>query len=125
MIQIELPFPPSVNRYWRSVKGRVLISKEGREYREKVVWRVRQNMQQHKRSYGDDRLSVLIVAYPPDARRRDLDNLPKAVLDALQHAGLYKDDSQIDDLHITRGVIIKPGKLVVTISSIEADQRAA
>ena len=32
-IRLELPYPPSVNTYWRSVAGRVLISKAGRMYR--------------------------------------------------------------------------------------------
>jgi hypothetical protein len=38
LIALVLPFPPSVNRYWRvSPRGRgVLLSKEGREYRRRV-----------------------------------------------------------------------------------------
>ena len=48
------------------------------------------------------RLSVLINAYPPDRRKRDLDNILKSLLDALQHARVYPDDSQIDRLTIIR-----------------------
>ncbi len=33
MIEITLPWPPSVNTYWRMFKNRMIISKEGREYR--------------------------------------------------------------------------------------------
>ena len=33
MIQVIIPYPPSVNTYWRAVKGRVILSKKGREYR--------------------------------------------------------------------------------------------
>jgi crossover junction endodeoxyribonuclease RusA len=40
-------------------------------------------------------------AFPPDRRRRDLDNIQKPVLDALQHARVYQDDSQVD-LLVTR-----------------------
>jgi crossover junction endodeoxyribonuclease RusA len=36
-----------------------------------------------------------VLAYPPDHRRRDLDNLAKAILDALQHAGVYGNDCQV------------------------------
>jgi crossover junction endodeoxyribonuclease RusA len=40
-------------------------------------------------------------AFPPDRRQRDLDNLQKPALDAMEHAGVYQDDSQID-LLLTR-----------------------
>jgi crossover junction endodeoxyribonuclease RusA len=60
-------------------------------------------------------LAVHITACPPDNRRRDLDNLLKATLDAMQHAGLYDDDSQIDSLKITRGPVEKPGCLRITL----------
>jgi crossover junction endodeoxyribonuclease RusA len=33
--------------------------------------------------------------HPPDNRRRDADNVQKSVLDALQHAGVFWDDSQV------------------------------
>ena len=35
-MEIVLPYPPSVNTYWRAVKGRVILSKKGREYRHAV-----------------------------------------------------------------------------------------
>jgi crossover junction endodeoxyribonuclease RusA len=48
---------------------------------------------------------LVIQAWLPDRRRRDLDNLLKAVQDALAHAGVYDDDSQIVDLRIRRAGI--------------------
>jgi len=62
------------------------------------------------------RVWVQVDACPPDLRRRDLDNLLKAVLDALQHGGVYKDDSQIDLLIIRRSGTFKGGRLRVEIS---------
>ena len=41
------------------------------------------------------KLAVRIEISPPDDRRRDCDNVQKAVLDALQHAGVFWDDSQV------------------------------
>ncbi len=35
--EIVLPWPPSVNRYWRTFQGRMIISQEGRAYREAVT----------------------------------------------------------------------------------------
>jgi len=52
-------------------------------------------------------------AFPPDRRRRDLDNLQKSTLDALEHAGLYEDDSQIDLLIARRCEVAPGGKLIV------------
>jgi crossover junction endodeoxyribonuclease RusA len=90
-MEFELPYPPSVNHYYRHVGPRVLISKAGRKYREAVISQLR--------SCGikplDGGIELFLEAYPPDRRRRDLDNLLKCVLDSLQHAGAYHDDSQI------------------------------
>lgn len=98
-----LPWPPTVNSYWRSVGGRVLISRDGREYRQAIselaaaeAWP----------KFGDARLSVSIEAWMPDKRRRDLDNLLKSLLDSLTHAGVWDDDSQIDGLAIWRAPLI-------------------
>ena len=95
MLELELPYPPSVNHYYRRVGPRTLISREGRRYRQRIVAILR--------ALGvrpiDGMLSVTVDFYPPDRRRRDLDNLQKCLWDALQHGGLYRDDSQIKEIH--------------------------
>jgi crossover junction endodeoxyribonuclease RusA len=60
-------------------------------------------------------LAVTLRVHAPDRRARDLDNLPKALLDALTHAGLWEDDSLIDELHIFRCGPIKGGCVVVQV----------
>lgn len=97
MTEITLPWPPSVNRYWRTFQGRMLISEEGRKYRKAVADQVL--IQRGAKNYME-KLRVEIEAYRPDNRRRDLDNLLKAVLDSLTHAGVWQDDSSIVDLRI-------------------------
>jgi crossover junction endodeoxyribonuclease RusA len=90
-LNFVLPFPPSVNRYYRHVGYRTLLSREGRQYRAAVCRLLAGRVQQP--------LSVPLQAelhlYPPDRRRRDWDNFQKGVWDALQHAGIYLDDSQV------------------------------
>ncbi|MBI1914410.1 MAG: RusA family crossover junction endodeoxyribonuclease, partial [Planctomycetes bacterium] len=51
-------------------------------------------------------------------QRRDLDNLQKALLDALQHGGAYGDDSQIVRLAIEKGQPVSGGKTVVRIRNV-------
>jgi crossover junction endodeoxyribonuclease RusA len=114
MITLTLPWPPTVNTYYRHVGRKTLISKGGRAYRDAVCMAVIE--QRAKRVEG--RLAVHIVAYPPDRRRRDLDNLCKAALDALQHAGVFVDDGAIDDLSVYRSCIVAGGKIKVTVLSI-------
>ena len=114
MIELVLPYPPSVNHYWVHARGRAFISKAGRKFRESVIWECK--AKRVPRQPG--RLGVVIRACPPDKRRRDLDNVLKGVLDALEHAGVYRDDSQVDDLRICRGSVLKGGALLVQIAQL-------
>jgi len=111
-VTLQLPWPPSVNHYWRRVGRNTLISREGRAYRVAV----KHLAGGHRRLCG--RLAVDIRATPPDRRRRDLDNLPKAILDSLEHAGLFEDDGQIDRLFIRRDVPEKPGWVTVRVEEL-------
>lgn len=61
-------------------------------------------------------LAVHIIAYPPDRRRRDLDNLNKAILDSLVFSKVIEDDGLIDKLIIERGAVSAPGYVTVAIS---------
>lgn len=124
-IALLLPYPPSVNTYWRNVKGRTLISKKGREYRKSLIAAV--SAQQLSRMQSGEppchitgRIYASVVAHPPDRRRRDLDNILKALLDGLQHAGVYEDDSQIDKLSIIRADRVDGG--MVSVQIIEIDE---
>ncbi|CAB4121106.1 endodeoxyribonuclease RUS [uncultured Caudovirales phage] len=114
ILNITLPWPPSVNTYWRTVNGRMLISADGRAYRTAVM---NQILIQRKQMHFDGPLRLTIEAHRPDNRRRDLDNLFKATLDALAHAGVYEDDSQIKDLRIYWADTIG-GMLVVQIDDL-------
>ena len=96
-ITLTLPWPPSVNKYWRTFQGRMIISAEGRSYRKAVADQVL--IQRGAKHYAG-KLRVNIEAFRPDNRRRDLDNLLKATLDACTAAGVWKDDSNIVDLRI-------------------------
>ena len=91
MIELELPYPPSANRYWRNVRGMVMISKEGRQYRQDVV----NIIKAHKVEPIAGAVAVKLISYAKDWRRRDVDNLNKAALDAVSKSGIWEDDSFI------------------------------
>ena len=120
-VLMSLPWPPSVNSYWRSIMsgplaGRVLISERGREYRKRVA----ECALEQRAPVGSlsGKLAIDIHAMPPDRRIRDLDNLLKGLLDSLVHAGVLRDDSDIDDLRIRRFEIRPGGEVQLRISEI-------
>lgn len=111
MIEIELPFPPSVNHYYRRVGPRTLISREGRAYRDTVV----STLAALGVSLQAGALEVEIHLFPPDRRRRDCDNSMKSLLDSLQHGGAYEDDSQIVRLVVEKRNPVPGGRALVRI----------
>lgn len=112
---ITLPWPPSVNHYWRTWCGRMLISREGRTYREDVCALLAGGGFRKPPSGG--RIALCMDAFPPDRRKRDLDNLQKSVLDSLEHSGVYEDDCQIDLLVTRRRKPEVGGRLNVRIDA--------
>ena len=113
-IQLELPYPPSVNHYWGQAGNHRFIGKKGKEFRERVMDAVNEA----KIQALEGRLAVHVALYPPDRRKRDIDNVLKSLLDACEHAGCYENDSQIDELHIIRRDVIKDGACTIVILTI-------
>jgi crossover junction endodeoxyribonuclease RusA len=103
---VTLPYPPSVNTYWRSLviggAARVVISERGRLYREAVQRAAREQWTPDMHQPIGTRLFVSIEVYPPNRRAFDIDNLCKSLLDAMTHAGFWVDDGQIDSLWVRR-----------------------
>lgn len=124
-LEFTLPWPPSSNTYWRHIilggkhkkaRAHTLISEGGRDYRVAVLQAVR--AQQVPRGALKGRLAIHVTAYPPDRRRRDLDNLWKGMLDALTQAGVIADDGDFDDERVVRGPVRAGGLLELRISEL-------
>lgn len=134
-LKLVLPWPPSVNTYWRhpaitdkrgKVHVRHLISEKGRAYREEAGWHIKQQLAKLRmlskvplKSY----VYVKVALYPPDRRDRDTDNLPKALFDTLTHAGVWEDDEQVDDHRFHRvrqdnGELVLGGVVEVEITEL-------
>lgn len=97
---LVLPWPPTVNHAYRPGQqfGHHFLTDEQKSFRRTVAQIVM--VARAKPLHG--RLALSIVAVPPDNKRRDLSNIVKAVEDALQHAGLFADDEQIDSITLDR-----------------------
>lgn len=123
MTVLDLPFPPSMNTYWRhpttgKLAGRHLISEKGRAYRESVI----ETAARYRVPMFQRPVSVSIDVFPPDRRRRDLDNLLKALLDSLVHARVLEDDSLINRLLIERCAVSPKGLVRVFINPIPTQE---
>ena len=112
---LTLPYPPSVNTYWRANVKRRFLSKAGVQFKVDVSEYV---INSSIPKLGSARLRMDIVIRPRSRRVFDIDNLLKAILDSLMDAGVYDDDSQVDDLRITRGDPCKDGACIVVIEEI-------
>lgn len=114
-----LPWPPSVNHYWRRVlvsgKPRTLLSKEGRDYKIKAVDAVKNQRHGHSVPLSG-RIAISVTLFPPDKRRYDLDNRIKAIQDSLTAAGVWEDDNQVKVLHLEEGEVVKGGSCIVHIA---------
>lgn len=94
--------------------SRTVLSREGRRYRASVC----AALAGMRVVRMDGRLEVRVTVCTPDNRRRDLDNVQKALLDALAKGGAYRDDSQIDRLVVERGSVTPGGKVLVEITQL-------
>ncbi len=90
MASLTVPIPPSVNNLYATVRGRRVLSAEGRRYKANVALMARAKRIQPIMT-GDVRVDIVVY------RKRnagDLDNYCKSLLDALKGVA-WTDDSQI------------------------------
>ena len=95
---LVLPYPPSANVYYRHANGRMLLSREGREYKTRVA--VALILTEPRPVPGRGPIGVRLDLYRP-RKAGDADNRIKPILDALNgHA--WDDDKQVAELHVYR-----------------------
>lgn len=52
-------------------------------------------------------IAIDLVLHPPDMKVRDEDNIYKGLYDSITHAGIWIDDSQVREKHVTYGPVVK------------------
>lgn len=102
MIELFLPFPPSINVLYNSNRYGIYLSKKGRLYVERMEAEVQAQCGSVPLpiSYF---MQVDVILYPPDRRKRDIDNYTKCLFDSLTKAGLWKDDSLVQIMKVYKG----------------------
>lgn len=116
---LTLPWPPSLNRIWRAVGGKILLSMIARNYKKAAsaalpVGRVPTPLA--------GRLMVWMVLHPPlklAGSRWDIANREKLMIDCLTEQRVWLDDSQIDAMVILRGTPSGAGRVELTIHTLE------
>lgn len=100
-LEIELlGLPPTVNHMYRTGNRSRYKTLEVREYQQYAVNKLREAWTGRKTL--DGRIEMRITFTTDNKRRWDIDNRVKALQDCLSMAGVIRDDSQVDSLHVER-----------------------
>jgi crossover junction endodeoxyribonuclease RusA len=114
-LTVTLPVPPSANRYWRTVNGHPVKSREARKYRALVDCAL---LRLPSHQEYDERLRLAVtVRWFRALKSGDLDNRLKVLLDALSGSA-YHDDKQIVELHAYRYEDKARPRVEVTIEEV-------
>jgi crossover junction endodeoxyribonuclease RusA len=110
-MRARLPYPPTINHYYGTDKrtGHKYLTDSARRFRDQVALLVNRS-----EGFGRSRVAILIDVHQP-RRSGDIDNRIKPLLDALEHAGAFHNDRQVDDLRIRRSHNIQGGAVDVQI----------
>ena len=92
--------PPTVNMMYRGVHGHRYKTKATLNFQTGVVLNLR--LAWKNRPPYEGRVALYITFTAADRRRWDIDNRVKALQDCFAEAGVIKDDTQIDKLHVER-----------------------
>lgn len=121
IFRIDLPWPPSVNHYWKLTRGggRALTD-EAKVFRERVYAEViRRHGTIPKPVILNGDLSCTLLLKPPSRRKSDIDNRDKAIFDALEKASVYENDNQIRHRETFFGEIVEGGMVRVILREAE------
>jgi Holliday junction resolvase RusA-like endonuclease len=104
--------PVSVNAMYRAVRGRMVLSEAGREFKKVMSDAL---MAQETRMITGA-VAITITFSFSDRRRRDVDNYAKSVLDSLKGV-VFMDDSDITELHLFKELGAAADGMSVTVSA--------
>ncbi len=118
-VRFVIPGPPKGKGRPRMGKGgRVYTPADTRAYEEKVKLTTIAAVRRAGWPLGEKKATfVKLEIFVADRRRRDIDNVAKAALDAMNGAA-YADDSCVDELHVYRDLDVAFPRVEVTVSRL-------
>ncbi len=94
-LTLTLPLPPSVNAMYRYGNGRAYKTDAAKAWAQEVGYVARSACKRQNWKCAKGRkVRLTLKAFWPDARRRDMNNLHKALCDALEHI-VYDNDRYV------------------------------
>lgn len=119
LISLELEgLPPTVNSMYRNVGCRRYKTLKSKKYQERVTELLSQEWK--KKKPCRKAIEFRIKFRTKDRRHWDIDNRVKALQDCLSMAGIIKDDSQIEVLHVER----EKGNRTTTYIEVISDDKS-
>lgn len=95
--------PPAKANNYRIVRigryHRLVPTPEVTAYEQLVALKAREAAGERPLPLFLGRVEVAIVWHRGDNRRKDIDNIGKAIMDGLTKGGVWRDDSQVEHLH--------------------------
>ena len=104
--------PPSVNHAYRAYRGRVVLSKRAREFKEHVANSLPEDF---IKISGKVRLAVRFMF--KDNRKRDIDNYLKVLLDSIKGI-CFDDDDQVYELYVAKRIGCEKDGVEVLVEAI-------
>jgi crossover junction endodeoxyribonuclease RusA len=121
-VNIRLPLPPSVNEYQPHaiVHGRVIryFSEAGKKFKNDCLAAVLSHFNGWPPDPFTGPVKLLAVLHGRNRQPYDIDNRIKPLLDALTECRVWLDDSQVNQLVVSRGPVSAGGRVDVTIEPI-------
>ena len=117
---LTLPWPPTSNHAYATVRTKTGTSRRAKSQAARNYALLAQVLT--KRGHptpiftATDRIAVTLLLHPPDARRFDIANREKILIDAISPV-LGFDDSQIDRITIERATISVDARVIATIAT--------
>ncbi len=109
-ISFKLDLPPSCNEAYAVFRGRKILSKKARDWRNYASWSIAHQAQSQR---IDGKVSVESEFIFPDLRKRDQSNYVKQLYDAITDSKIISDDSMIYEE--TNRKFIQKGVRCVTV----------